>query len=138
MQARWTQFSVFEHSDLEFDIHTFLNRPAVPDAQDIWRFGFGVQYEVFTGITLLTGFAWEGAGVKALSLTPLFFDTDEYMIGAGITIERSRWQLTVGSGVSFNNSRRVGTKKNPFFPGRYSLDWTPFGVQLTRKFDMEI
>lgn len=110
----------------------------MPNAQDIWRFGIGVQYEVFRGVTLLTNFTWEEAGIKASSLTPLFFDTDEYNVGAGVTIKRGAWQLTIGSGMSFNNTRRVGTAKNPFFPGRYSLEWTPFGVQLTRRFDTEI
>jgi long-subunit fatty acid transport protein len=135
-QGRWTQFSVFENSDLEFDIHTVLDRPAVDDARDIWRFGTGMLYEFFPGIKLLTAFSWEQAGIKASSLTPIFFDTEEYIIGTGISVERGRWRLTIGSNMVFNTSRKVSADKNAFFPGRYDLHWIPFAIQFTRRLDL--
>lgn len=133
LQARWTQFSVFEDTRLEFENRTFLNRTAVNKARDRFRLGGGIQYVVFPGVTLQVGFSWERWAINSSSLAPTLPDVTEYfMFPVGVTIERGAWQVHLVAGQGYTESRRVSREQNPFFPGRYSLDQGIFGVQVTR------
>jgi len=131
-QARWTQFSVFEDTRLEFDQRTFLNRTAVQDAKDRFRLGGGVQYILFPGVTFQFGFSWERWAIAASSLAPTLSDNTDFLFPFGITIERGLWKIHLVGGVTHTESRTVSVAQNPFFPGRYSLDEPIFGFQITR------
>jgi long-chain fatty acid transport protein len=132
-QARWTEFSVYEDSRLKFDQRQFLNRPAADDARDRFRLGAGLQYKVFPWMTLQVGFSWEQWALTESSLSPTLPDlTEYYVFPAGVTIERGVWKVHLLGGWSYVESRRVTAERNPFFPGRYSLDQAIFGLQVTR------
>lgn len=132
-QARWTEFSVFEDTTLKFDERKFLNRTAVNDARDRFRLGAGLQFVLFPGVTLQTGFSWERWAIKASSMAPTLPDlTEYYMFPSGVTIERGLWQIHLAAGQSYTESRRITADRNPFFPGRYALDQAIFAFQVTR------
>jgi long-subunit fatty acid transport protein len=133
VQARWTQFSVYEDTQLEFDQRQFLNRPAANDARDRFRLGGGLQYKVFRWMTVQVGFSWERWALEDSSLSPTLPDlTEYYMFPTGVTIERGAWKVHLLAGWSYIESRHVSADRNPFFPGRYSLDQSIFGLQVIR------
>jgi long-subunit fatty acid transport protein len=132
-QARWTEFSAYEDSRLKFDQRSFLNRPAADEARDRFRLGAGLQYKVFPWMTLQVGFSWEQWALTESSLSPTLPDlTEYYMFPAGVTIKQGAWKIHLLGGWSYVESRHVTADKNPFFPGRYSLDQAIFGLQVTR------
>ena len=132
-QARWTEFSVYEDTQLEFDQRKFLNRPAANEARDRFRLGGGLQYKILPWMTLQVGFSWEQWALTESSLSPTLPDlTEYYMFPAGVTIARGAWKVHLLGGWSYVESRHVTADRNPFFPGRYSLDQAIFGLQVTR------
>lgn len=133
-QARWTDFSVFEETRLDFDHRSFLDRNAVGDARDRIRLGGGIRYALLPGVTFNFGFSWERWAIKANSLSPNLPDNTDYLFPFGFTIERGLWQVDLLGGLSYIESRRVTADRNPFFPGRYALDQPIAGIQFTRKF----
>jgi long-subunit fatty acid transport protein len=131
-QARWTEFSAFEDTELRFARRTFLNRTAVNDARDRFRLGGGVQYLLFPGVTLQVGFSWERWAIKSSSLAPTLPDlTEYYMFPVGISLDRGSWQIDLSAGQSYTESRHVTAERNPFFAGRYALDQAIFCTQIT-------
>ena len=132
-QARWTELSVFEETQLKFEERTFLNRTAVQDARDCFRLGGGVQYILFPGVTLHVGFSWERWAIAASSLAPTLSDNTDFLFPFGVTIERGRWQVHLMGGLTHTESREVSPEQNPFFAGRYSLDESVFGVEIIRR-----
>jgi hypothetical protein len=54
------------------------------------------------------------------------------MFPAGVTIKRGAWKIHLLGGWSYAESRHVTASRNPFFPGRYSLDQAIYGLQVTR------
>jgi len=134
-QGSWIEFSVFEDTQLKFKHRTFLNQAAVNDARDRFRVGAGLQYVLYPGVTVQVGFSWERWAIKSSSLAPTLFDLTQYlMFPAGISIDRGPWQIHVAVGQSYAESRRVTADRNPFSPGRYSLDQAVFGMQVTYRF----
>lgn len=132
-QARWAEFSAFEDTSLKFAHRKFLDRAAVEDARDRFRLGAGVQFVLFPGVTLQTGFSWERWAIKSSSLAPTLPDfTESYLFPAGITIEHGSWEIHLAAGQSHVENRHVTQSQNSFFPGRYSLDQAIFAVQVTR------
>jgi long-subunit fatty acid transport protein len=132
-QARWSEFSVYEDTRLEFDQRKFLNRPAANDARDRFRLGGGLQYKVFPWMTWQVGFSWGQWAIKDSSLSPTLPDlTEYYMFPVGVTIEHGAWKVHLMGGRAYNESRRVSADRNPFFPGHYTLDQSIFGLQVTR------
>ena len=133
-QGSWTEFSAFEDTNLRFDRHTFLNTSAVADAKDRWRLGAGVQFEILQGVKFRAGFAYEPWAIKDSSLAPTLADTTDYLFPVGLSIERGGWTVDLAGSVAHTETRRASLAENPFFAGRYSLDETIFGVQMTRRF----
>ena len=131
-QAQWTQLSVFQDSRIRFDERTFLNQTIVRAAKDRWRLGAGVQYEVFDGVKLRAGFSYEPWAIEDNSLAPTLSDTTDFLFPFGLSIERGQWIVDVTGGLTHTEKRRASTSENPFFPGRYKLDETVFGFQITR------
>ena len=84
-------------------------------------------------MTLQVGFSWEKWALTESSLSPTLPDlTEYYMFPAGVTIERGAWKVHLLGGWSYVESRHVTATRNPYFPGRYSLDQAIFGLQVTR------
>ena len=133
-QGSWTAYSAFEDSHLRFEKRSFLNTSAVADAKDRWRLGTGVQYEFLPGIKFRASFAYEPWAIKDSSLTPTLADTTDYIFPLGLSIERGDWRVDLGGALSHTETRRASRAENPFFAGRYDLDMTLFGVQVTRRF----
>ena len=131
-QARWAQLSVFQDTRLRFDERTFLNRTAVGAAKDRWRVGVGAQYEIFDGIKLRGGFSYEPWAIKDRALSPSLPDNTDYLFPFGISIERGQWIVDFSGGITHTEKRRADVNENPFFAGRYSLDYPVFGFQVTR------
>ena len=134
-QGSWTQYSVFEQSRLRFKKRSFLDTRAVGDAKDRWRVGAGMQLEIMRGVKFRVGFSYEPWAIKDASLVPTLADTTDYLFPIGLAIERSGWQIDLGGGASHTETRYATRDENPRAPGRYSLDYTVFGVQVTRLFD---
>ncbi len=133
-QGSWTEYSVFEDTHLRFDKHSFLNTSAVADAKDRWRLGAGVQFEIMDGVKFRAGFSYEPWAIKDSSLAPTLADTTDYLFPVGLSIERGGWTIDLAGSVSHTETRRASRDENPIFAGRYSLDQTLFGIQMTRSF----
>ncbi len=133
-QGSWTQYSVFEHSRLRFKKRSFLDSRAVEDAKDRWRIGAGVQLEIMQGVKFRVGFSYEPWAIKDAALVPTLGDTTDYLFPIGLAIERGGWQVDLGGGASHTETRYATPDENSRAPGRYSLDSTVFGVQVTRLF----
>ncbi len=131
-QARWTPLSVFQDTGLRFDERTFLNTTAVGAAKDRWRVGAGIQYELFEGVKLRRGFSYEPRAIKDRALVPTLSDNTDYLFSFGISIERGQWIVDLTGGITHAEKRRASVDENPFFAGRYSLDFPVFGFQITR------
>jgi len=133
IQGRWIQFSAFEDTNLEFERHHALNGAAVNEVRDGFRFGGGIQYVLWPGVTLSTGVSWEPWAIKASSLSPTLPDLTEYtLFPVGVTLDRGSWSVSLAAGWGYIVSRRVTAARNPRFPGTYDLDQAFFGLQLTR------
>jgi hypothetical protein len=133
-QASWTEYSAFEDTHLRFDQRSFLNTSAVADAKDRWRLGAGIHTEFLPGIKFRAGFAYEPWAIKDSSLAPTLADTTDYLFPMGLSIERGDWQVDFAGSLSHTETRRASQDENPVFAGRYDLDFTIFGVQVTRRF----
>ena len=133
-QGSWTEYSAFEDTHLRFDQRSFLNTSAVSDAKDRWRVGAGVQYEFLPGIKFRVGIAYEPWAIKDSALAPTLADTTDIIFPMGVSIERGDWQVDFAGSLSHTETRRASRSENPNFAGRYGLDFTIFGVQLTRRF----
>ena len=133
-QGTWTEFSAFEDTHLRFDKRSFLNTSAVSDAKDRWRLGAGVQYEFMPGIKFRAGFSYEPWAIKDSALAPTLADTTDYLFPLGLSIERGDWQIDFAGSLSHTEMRRASRDENPVFAGRYALDATIFGFQVTRLF----
>ena len=133
-QGMWTQYSVFEDSRLRFKKRTFLDSPALGDAKDRWRLSAGLQYEILPGIKFRAGFSHEPWAVKDDSLVPTLADATDYQFSLGLGFERGNWQVDLGGGLAHTENRHASRAENPVAPGRYLLDMSVFGVQVTRLF----
>ena len=131
-QARRTQLSIYQYTQLRFDERTFLNTTPVGAATDRWRVGAGVQYELFEGIKLREAFAYEPWAIKGRALAPTLSDNTDYLFPFGISIERGQWIVDLRGGITHAENRCALVDENPFFAGRYSLDCPVFGFQITR------
>ena len=133
-QGMWTQYSVFEDTRLRFEKRPFLDSPALGDAKDRWRLSSGLQYEILPGIKFRAGFSYEPWAIKDASLVPTLADTTDYLFSLGLAFERGNWQVDLGGGLSHTETRHASRAENPVAPGRYLLDMSVFGVQVTRLF----
>jgi len=130
-QGSWTEYSAFEDTHLRFDKHSFLNTSAVADAKDRWRVGGGFEYEFMPGIKFRASMAYEPWAIKDSSLAPTLADTTDIIFPMGLSIERGDWQIDFAGSLSHSETRRASRTENPNFAGRYDLDFTIFGLQVT-------
>ncbi|MGH8007645.1 MAG: OmpP1/FadL family transporter [Candidatus Binatia bacterium] len=134
-QGWWTEYSAFEDTNFQFDRATALNGPAVGDARDRLRVGAGIQYALFSNVTLHGGFSWERWAIKAGSVSPALPDWTNYFFAAGVSIDYRQWTFHLLGGYAYIESRNISADRNPFFAGRYRLDELPtlMGIQVTRR-----
>lgn len=131
-QGSWTEYSAFEETHLRFDKRSFLNTSAVADAKDRWRVGGGFEYEFLPGIKFRAGMAYEPWAIKDSALAPTLADTTDIIFPMGLSIEFRDWQIDFAGSLSHTETRRASRTENPNFAGRYGLDFTIFGLQVTR------
>jgi hypothetical protein len=86
------------------------------------------------GVTFNVGFSWERWAIKSNSLAPTLPDNTDYLLPFGFNIAYGAWQIDLTGGLSYQESRKVTADRNPFFPGRYSLDQPISGIQFTYNF----
>lgn len=135
-QGRWAEFSVFENTHFDFEHRDFLDSNAVADARDRLRIGGGVQYKLLPELTIGMGFSWERWAIASSSLSPLLPDNTDHLFGFGLGWQHGLWRADLMGGLSYTETRRISATRNSFFHGRYSLDLSLFGVQLTRQFEL--
>ena len=132
-QARWSHLSVFDETRIRFDKHTALNSPAVGRAKDRWRVGAGMLFEVCDWLTLGTGFSYEPWAIKDDSLRPTLSDNTDILWSFGGQITRGAWIIDLVGGLPISvEDRYADASENPFTPGRYELEMTVAGFQMTR------
>lgn len=131
-QGRWTEFSAFEDSHVDFEQRTFLNQPAASGIRDRFRFGGGVQYEVWPGITARAGISWERSAIRDSAMVPALSDFTDILLPFGLGFVHGPWQVNLLGGVSFVSSRKISPAQNQFFPGRYEFNISAMGIEVTR------
>ena len=131
-QARWSHLSVFDETRIRFDKNTMLNQTAVGRAKNRWRIGAGLLYDVCDWLTLATGVSYEPWAIEDDSLRPTLSDTTDVGFSFGGQITRGPWIIDLVGGIMHTEDRRADPGENPYTPGRYSLEATMAGVQVTR------
>ena len=131
-QARWSHLSVFDETRIRFDKNTRLNQTAVERAKNRWRIGGGLLYDVCDWLTLATGVSYEPWAIEDDSLRPTLSDTTDVGFSFGGQITRGPWIIDLVGGIMHTEDRRADPGENPYTPGRYSLEATMAGVQVTR------
>ena len=131
-QARWSHLSVFDETRIRFDKNTMLNQTAVERAKNRWRIGGGLLYDVCDWLTLATGVSYEPWAIEDDSLRPTLSDTTDVGFSFGGQITRGPWIIDLVGGIMHTEDRRADPGENPYTPGRYSLEATMAGVQVTR------
>jgi long-subunit fatty acid transport protein len=119
--ARWTGSRSFRESIYRFEDTPQADVPFLAGASDEWRFGAGAEYALTDRWTLRTGFSWADAIVPDTWVSPLLVDSDEWLLGGGVSCKVGAWILDFTAGHSFTGERDVSPSEAAIFPGRYSM-----------------
>ncbi|MBI5506068.1 MAG: outer membrane protein transport protein [Deltaproteobacteria bacterium] len=137
-QTTWTNYPEFEEGVFEFEQHPQLNQSFIGDARSTFRYGIGAEYEWADWLWLRAGVSREEWMIEASSVSPLLYDTTDFMMMIGLGIVHGHWGIDANVGYAFMEDRQVTTADQTSFPGRYQLEASP-GVTIgfTYRFDAE-
>jgi len=130
----WSDTSAFERSRFEFQDTPQANFTFAPESRDVWRGGGGVEYRVHPQMLLRTGFARAEAALEPRSVTPLVYDVNSTIVGAGVGLELGKWIIDVSGGTSFFDDRMINAHEARALPGRYKSGGPVTYAQVTRRF----
>ena len=133
--GRWSDTSVWEDSELEFQNTPALDQPFATDARDVLRIGAGVEYRLREDLVLRSGVARGQATMGASSITPLAYDVNDLVLAIGFGLTRGRWIVDGHFGAAIGDDRWVTAAEARAIPGRFSASGFASYWQLTRRFD---
>lgn len=130
-QARWADYPQMEEGVFEFERARALDRPFIRDGRPVFRYGAGAEIAVAENVVLRLGFSREQWMIEEGSISPLLYDTSDFLYGGGLGATFGRWSLDLQAGSSFMEDRLASASANPVFPGRYQIESEVFGVTLS-------
>ncbi len=129
-QATWTDYPNFANGIFEFDQHPQLNQPFIQRARSIFRYGIGAEYAWTDWLWLRTGVSREEWMMEASALSPLLYDTTDFMMMLGLGIAQGPWLIDANVGYAIMNDRLVTTADQANFPGKYEIEASP-GITIS-------
>ena len=124
-QATWTDYPNFENGIFEFNQHPQLNSRFIQRARSTFRYGAGAEYTWTDSLWLRAGISREEWMMQPSALSPLLYDTTDFMVMVGIGLAQGHWLIDANVGYAIMNDRMVTTADQANFPGKYEIEATP-------------
>jgi long-subunit fatty acid transport protein len=124
-QATWTDYPNFEKGVFEFERHPQLNQPFISHARSTFRYGVGAEYAWADWLWLRGGVSREEWMIEPSSVSPLLYDTSDFMMMIGLGVVHGQWVIDTNVGYAIMDDRVVTTADQASFPGRYQLEASP-------------
>jgi long-subunit fatty acid transport protein len=137
-QATWTDYPDFENGVFRFEHNPVLNSRFINRARSTVRYGVGLEYEMADWLWLRSGVSREEWMIDASAVSPLLYDTSDFMVMLGLGIAYGNWLIDANVGYGYMEDRLVTSADQRAFPGRYELDSSPgITVALTYRLGPE-
>jgi len=118
-QATWTDYPNFENGVFKFDQHPQLNQRFISRARSTFRYGVGAEYAWADWLWLRAGVSREEWMIEPSAVSPLLYDTSDFMIMLGLGIVKGPWRIDSNVGYAIMDDRLVTAADQESFPGRY-------------------
>jgi long-subunit fatty acid transport protein len=129
----WSDTSAFERSRFEFHDTPALNFDFAPEAHDTFRYGAGIEWEARERLFLRAGLARGQNALGPRSVTPLLYDMNDMIVGAGVGFDLGAWTIDLQGGVGILDDRLVNAGEARAFPGRFGGGGPALHWQVTRR-----
>ncbi len=133
--GRWSDTSTFERAIFRFQDTPALDTPFAPEAQDVFRWGVGIEYRAHRRITLRGGVARGQNALEPRSVTPLIYDINDLIFALGGGLDLGAWTIDLAGGYGVFDDRKINAGEARAFPGRFSASGPVAFWQLTRRFN---
>lgn len=101
--ATFTQWSSFDELKIDFDDDLLKGVP-IPhlpvtsetkekDWKDVWRLGFGVEYNATEWLDLRLGYAWDQSPMREFAMDALIPAHDRHLFSGGVGLHMDDWTL---------------------------------------------
>lgn len=116
--GKWTDWSSFEKSNLQFENMTNFNTKVISDMRDGVRWGIGAEYKPRPNLSLRCGYLCDLYSAAANSLSPFLVDlsSDTICFGGGINLGKLKVEVSLFY-LSYHSREGTGA-----YPGSYSGD----------------
>ena len=99
--AVYTQWSSFDELKINFDDNLLKGLPLPPvtsetkekDWKDVWRLGFGVEYNATDWLDLRIGYTWDQSPMREFAMDALIPAHDRHLFSGGIGLHMDDWTL---------------------------------------------
>jgi long-chain fatty acid transport protein len=133
--VRWTDTSVFEHSNVDFEGIPAFKPSFVPKAKDEWRETLGARYAATERLELRAAVAYSNRIVGTTAVSPMVFDNDHYQLSAGAGYRiNDTWTADFMAGVVPGADRDVKEAPGVAIAGRYETSGFVFILGLQRRY----
>jgi long-subunit fatty acid transport protein len=132
--GQWSDTSCFEKAIFRFQDTPALDTEFAPEAQDVFRWGLGIEYQVHERVALRGGVARGQNALENRSVSPLVYDINELIFGIGGGVDVGRWTFDLTGGYGVFDDRKINAGEARAFPGRFSLNGPVAFWQITRRF----
>lgn len=131
--GRWTDTSSFGKSLFRFEQTPQADAPVVPDANDEWRIGGGLECLITERVTLSFGVGFADSIVGDHGVSPLLIDSQEVMATAGFSYAFDRFTVDALFGNDFSSERNIDASEAMVFPGQYRISGHVVGIGIRMK-----
>jgi len=135
LQARWADNAQFAKGQFRFPDHPVLDVGPISAARATFRYGAAVEYALSESLWLRGGFSHEEWMMEPSALSPLLYDTTDWLLSIGLGARVRHLDIDVVVGAPVIDSRKVTAAENPAFPGRYDIGGGIAGVSITYRLD---
>ena len=135
LQARWADNAQFEKGQFRFPDHPPLDVGPISAARATFRYGAAAEYALSDALWLRGGFSREEWMMEPSALSPLLYDTSDWLFSIGLGARAGHLDVDFVVGVPLIEDRVVTPDENPLFPGRYDIGGGIAGVSITYRLD---
>lgn len=134
-QARWADNSQFEKGQFRYRDHPALDTGPIRSARATFRYGIGAEYALSDNVWLRGGVSHEDWMMEPSALSPLIYDTSDWLFGLGLGARVQSLEVDVVVGMPIIEDRVVTAEENPSFPGRYQQSGGVAGISFIYRLD---
>ena len=127
----WTDWTHFGKSKLKYEKLSQFNGLLLPELENTFQCGIGMEYHLKSWIDLRCGYAWHPHALKAKSVTPLLPEMACHSIMMGLGIKLQRFQIDIGYGHAFSKKREIN---EGLYPGTYTGYFPVGSIEISYDF----